>query len=141
MKENDMSNTSRTSQLRANLGSTRDEMQAFVASLKGRSVSEAMGAMSQSHLVKAMMLSVIVQVVLLLATAIPGALRSPVEAAATTQPVQLPAVTATAPSVTAAPGGAKPAPANRPAPSPVKTSPQKRPAASMDDLDIDRLIN
>ena len=56
-----------TSSLGSNVARTRQELAQFVASLQGKSAAEAMGVVTQSHLVRATAISFVIQFVLVLA--------------------------------------------------------------------------
>lgn len=130
-RPNDVSDGSRTRQFRSGLGGTRAEVQAFVASLKGRSAAEAMGVMARSRLMQAMVISVVVQGIALLVLTVPYWLGSDGDATAGTT-ITVPAVSSGADQEQPAAAADDPAPA---APAPAPTTPQTTPATTPETAD------
>lgn len=98
--------------LKQNVAQSGAEVRAFVASLKGKTPAEAMGVVASSRLVRGMILSLVIQLVAVLALTVPYALfagDAPVGGTQAAMPAQ--------------PQGSAPAPASQPEAAPPATGP------------------
>jgi hypothetical protein len=84
--------------LKASVTQSAAEVRAFVASLKGKTPAEAMGAVAQSRLVRGMFLSLLIQAVILLALTVPYMFRPEKTQAAGPAPAPVNATPVAAPA-------------------------------------------